>query len=42
MIDPDWTTAFIYDFDADLNYVDTAREMNIPIYITPQIYRVGF
>lgn len=25
MIDPDWTTAYIFNFDPDINYVETTR-----------------
>lgn len=41
IIDPDYTTAMVYEFQPDLQYVETARHENHKTYLTDEIYRVG-
>lgn len=42
VIDPDWSTSLVYNFEPDINYVETARKLDHQTYLNNQLYRVGF
>lgn len=42
IIDPDYSTSFIYNFDPDLQYIETARAEGYKTFLNEQIYRMGF
>lgn len=42
VIDPDWSTALMYNFDFDINYVEYAIDQNHPMLLSKSIYDVGF
>lgn len=42
IIDPLWSTAYIYNFNNDIQYVEYAMEQNHPMFLSKAIYDVGF
>ena len=42
LIDPDWSTAFVFDFEPDLNYVENAFAKGKTGLLSVQINELGF
>lgn len=42
VIDPDWSTALVYDFAPDTKYVEYAFQVDHKMFLTKQIYDTGF
>lgn len=42
VLDPEWSTALMFDFDNDQNYVEQALAVNHPMVLKKQFYDFGF
>lgn len=42
VIDPSWSTALVYDFHYDEDYVNEAMESDVKMLLSKQMYELGF
>lgn len=42
VLDPQWTTGLLFDFNIEYNYVEEAFDQNHEIFLSSQVFEGGF